>query len=547
MSLAEEFLPEPIPLPAYDNLRHVFDRQDVYRYGRKAHRDSEAAVVESEFAALLGRKFALAVNSGGSAILLALLAAGVRPGDDVLLPAFTFTAVTSAVVLAGARPVFVDCRENYCVDPIDLEKKLLGGARFLLLSYMRGHVADLDRIIALCERQGVKLIEDCAHSLGTKWRGRQTGVFGVASCFSFQDKLINAGEGGFVATDDPATRSSSRFCPSPSRSWKASAERSLPLAAARFKCALCVRGDADCRRIGSWPVGLWGQRMKQSDLPTRGIARIYAWMDGNKVQLTKASYYFIVFAYLFGLPLGALLSQASRQLDLPISFDRLEFLVAAVIAHLGVLTVLIIDIYKSVRPSEPWFASHQEALPEVRRELLQAVSHKQCTITWLGVSLQSAWLALEEVLRRIEDGSAKNVTIVLLQLHPSYLGDVPGDTAGLAAITETQFRYMTMRCRSIDARLRSSQSKIVLYQYSYMPNLHGVLINDEILFNSHVRWCGHNYEELSVPREPYERIDMRTERGRYVVDSYKCWVEKGKICAWRDNRVFVFPEDAIPV
>jgi len=203
MSLAEEFLPEPIPLPAYDNLRHVFDRQDVYRYGRKAHRDSEAAVVESEFAALLGRKFALAVNSGGSAILLALLAAGVRPGDDVLLPAFTFTAVTSAVVLAGARPVFVDCRENYCVDPIDLEKKLLGGARFLLLSYMRGHVADLDRIIALCERQGVKLIEDCAHSLGTKWRGRQTGVFGVASCFSFQDKLINAGEGGFVATDDP--------------------------------------------------------------------------------------------------------------------------------------------------------------------------------------------------------------------------------------------------------------------------------------------------------------------------------------------------------
>ena len=137
------------------------------------------------------------------AIELALIACGVAPGSKVLVPGFTFTAVPSAIVMLHAIPVFVECTEDYRLDIDDLRRKITSETRVLLLSHMRGHISDMDAITELCTVHGVTLIEDAAHALGARWRGRQIGSFGKAGCFSFQsNKVINAGEGGMLTTDD---------------------------------------------------------------------------------------------------------------------------------------------------------------------------------------------------------------------------------------------------------------------------------------------------------------------------------------------------------
>jgi dTDP-4-amino-4,6-dideoxygalactose transaminase len=131
------------------------------------------------------------------------MCAGVRPGDKVLMPAFTFTAVPSSIVNAGGVPVLVECRSDYCIDATDLKKKITKETRVLLLSYMRGHIPDMDQIVKICDDHGIFLIEDCAHSLGARWRGVLTGRLGKTACYSFQSyKVINAGEGGMLVSDD---------------------------------------------------------------------------------------------------------------------------------------------------------------------------------------------------------------------------------------------------------------------------------------------------------------------------------------------------------
>jgi dTDP-4-amino-4,6-dideoxygalactose transaminase len=173
----------------------------MFRYDCTDVDQSPTAQFETEFAAAVGCKYALAVNSCGSSLQLALLSAGAKPGDFVLVPGFTFTAVTSAIVNCGCHPVLVDIADDYCIDIADLQRKFRPEIRFLLMSYMRGRVARLDSVLELCRSRGVIVIEDCAHSLGTSWRGRPTGVFGAASCFSFHDKLLSSGEGGILATN----------------------------------------------------------------------------------------------------------------------------------------------------------------------------------------------------------------------------------------------------------------------------------------------------------------------------------------------------------
>jgi hypothetical protein len=129
----------------------------------------------------------------------------VRPGDPVLVGAFTLAPVLGAVANAGGRPVLVEITPDLVIDMDDLAAKAAAtGARHLLVSHMRGHVADLERLATLCDRLGLALIEDCAHSLGATWAGRPTGSFGLAGAFSFQSaKHVNAGEGGIIATSDP--------------------------------------------------------------------------------------------------------------------------------------------------------------------------------------------------------------------------------------------------------------------------------------------------------------------------------------------------------
>ena len=175
----------------------------LFRYDSPSPEASAAACFEREFAEFLGARYAVAVNSCSSAIFLSLTSCGVQPGDEVLIPAFTFVAVPSAVVHAGARPVLVESTEGLAIDPDDLERKITPRTSALLLSYMRGYVPDLERVMAVCAARGVQVIEDVAHGLGVAWDGVRLGRFGRASAFSFQShKRLDGGEGGMVVTDD---------------------------------------------------------------------------------------------------------------------------------------------------------------------------------------------------------------------------------------------------------------------------------------------------------------------------------------------------------
>ena len=192
---------EPIPEAARAEIDRLLQSGDLFRYTAPA--DAPVALLEREFADLLGAKYALAVSSCSAAIFLSLEALDLTPGARVLIPAFTFAAVPSAVVHARLQPVLVEVGENYRIDMADFEAKIDDGIEAVIISHMRGHTSDMDAIMALCDARGIPVIEDAAHSLGTLWHGRKIGTIGKIGCFSFQSyKMINAGEGGILITDD---------------------------------------------------------------------------------------------------------------------------------------------------------------------------------------------------------------------------------------------------------------------------------------------------------------------------------------------------------
>lgn len=158
---------------------------------------------ESQVRRYLGAKHVLAVNSGTAALHAALLAADIRQGDEVLLPSFTFVATANAVVAAGAKPVFVDVkREDYTIDVSDLRSKITKKSKVIIPVHLYGHPADMDELAELSDKHSIKIIEDACQSLGSTFKKKQTGTFGVMGCFSmYASKVLTAGEGGAVATD----------------------------------------------------------------------------------------------------------------------------------------------------------------------------------------------------------------------------------------------------------------------------------------------------------------------------------------------------------
>jgi dTDP-4-amino-4,6-dideoxygalactose transaminase len=192
---------EPIPEAARAEIDRLLRTGDLFRY--TSPEAAPVALLEAEFAALLGAKYALAVASCSAALFLSMKALGLPRGAKVLIPAFTFAAVPSSVVHAECEPVLVEVGANYRIDMADLAAKLTPDVGAVLISHMRGHTSDMDAIMALCDAAGIPVIEDAAHSLGTTWGGRQIGTIGRVGCFSFQSyKLLNAGEGGILVTDD---------------------------------------------------------------------------------------------------------------------------------------------------------------------------------------------------------------------------------------------------------------------------------------------------------------------------------------------------------
>ncbi|MEO0702826.1 MAG: aminotransferase class I/II-fold pyridoxal phosphate-dependent enzyme [Pseudomonadota bacterium] len=202
MTLAPNtYTAEPIPDAARAEVERLLATGDLFRYTAAA--DAPVSLLEAEFAELMGAKYALAVASCSAALFLSMKALGLKPGAKVLIPAFTFAAVPSAVVHAECVPVLVEVGENYRIDMADFEAKLTGEIDAVLISHMRGHTSDMDAIMRLADAAGVPVIEDAAHSLGTVWDGRKIGTIGRVGCFSFQSyKLVNAGEGGILITDD---------------------------------------------------------------------------------------------------------------------------------------------------------------------------------------------------------------------------------------------------------------------------------------------------------------------------------------------------------
>ena len=203
----EKVMSDPVPIPkeGIERALAVLRSNRPFRYGEDTGTPSEASLLEADIARWSGRRFAVAVNSCGCSLFLALKALGVEPGDPVLCNAFTLAPVPGAIVHAAARPVLVDVTEGLTIDLADLEAKLASsGARVLLLSQMRGHLPDMHAVMRLCDAAGVAVIEDCAHTLGARYDGRLAGTFGAMGCYSAQTfKHVNAGEGGLLVTDDP--------------------------------------------------------------------------------------------------------------------------------------------------------------------------------------------------------------------------------------------------------------------------------------------------------------------------------------------------------
>lgn len=195
---------EAIPESAIAAAVEVMRSGRLHRYNTATGETAETALLEQEFAQWLGVPYCLAVTSGGYALTTALRAFGLQPGEPVLTNGFTLAPVPGAIAAAGGRPVLVEVNDELVIDLDDLAGKITSSrARVLMLSHMRGHIVDMDRLKSVCDAASVAVIEDCAHTMGAAWDGVKSGRHGLAACYSTQTyKHMNSGEGGFLATSD---------------------------------------------------------------------------------------------------------------------------------------------------------------------------------------------------------------------------------------------------------------------------------------------------------------------------------------------------------
>ena len=164
----------------------------------------QVAAFEAEFAAIVGGRECVAVNSGTSALHMALIALGIGAGDEVIVPSFTFAATANAVALAGATPVFVDIEaDSFCINPEAVKAAITSRTKAVMPVHLYGHPAAMDRLTPIAEEHGLGVIEDAAQAHAASLDGTQVGAFGDAGCFSFYPtKNMTTGEGGIITTND---------------------------------------------------------------------------------------------------------------------------------------------------------------------------------------------------------------------------------------------------------------------------------------------------------------------------------------------------------
>jgi dTDP-4-amino-4,6-dideoxygalactose transaminase len=213
---------KPIPQDGIDLAVQAMHAGMMYRYQPKTKEASLTATLEHNFSQYMGVKHTVGTNSCGSAMFISLNIVGIQPGDKVLTNAFTFHAVPSVIEHARGVPVLVESNREWAMDPEDLDKKATEtGAKILLMSYMRGHVPDMDAIMTVVEKHNLILIEDCAHAYATLWNGQLLGTFGQIGCFSTQSsKGLSAGEGGlFITNNDEHAAKAVLYAGSYERLW----------------------------------------------------------------------------------------------------------------------------------------------------------------------------------------------------------------------------------------------------------------------------------------------------------------------------------------
>ncbi|HWQ53536.1 MAG TPA: DegT/DnrJ/EryC1/StrS family aminotransferase [Bryobacteraceae bacterium] len=189
-----------------EQIAQVLETRNPFRYyGHGAEPPAKASTFEKEFAARMKARFALAVATGTGALDAAMAALQIGPGDEVILPAWTFVSCYNTIVLAGALPVFAEVDESFHLDPADVESRITPQTKLIMAVHLRGNPCDMDPIMAIARKRGIKVLEDAAQSMGASYKGRPVGTIGDMGMFSLQiTKPIAAGEGGILATNDPA-------------------------------------------------------------------------------------------------------------------------------------------------------------------------------------------------------------------------------------------------------------------------------------------------------------------------------------------------------
>lgn len=181
----------------------VIDAKWLFRYYGPKEFPSKVRKLEEEYAKYTGKKHCLALNSCTSSLICGLVAIGIEPGDEVIVPAYTFFASVAAVVAARGVPVVAEVDKSLTLDPFDVERKITSRTKAILPVHMRGMPCKMDRLMEIAGKHGLKVVEDVAQANGGSFRGKKLGSFGDVGCFSLQfHKVITSGEGGILVTDE---------------------------------------------------------------------------------------------------------------------------------------------------------------------------------------------------------------------------------------------------------------------------------------------------------------------------------------------------------
>ncbi|MBX3012644.1 MAG: DegT/DnrJ/EryC1/StrS family aminotransferase [Caldilineaceae bacterium] len=182
----------------------VLRTKRLFRYYGPLTSSSKVLELEKTFATFMGTQYSLAVTSGTAALTCALHALGIGPGDEVIVPAYTWIASAAAIITAGAIPIMAEVNEALLLDPVDVAAKITPYTKAIMAVHMRGAPCPMDELLAIARKHDLKIIEDTAQADGGSYKGKRLGSMGDAGCFSLQfNKIITAGEGGMVITNDP--------------------------------------------------------------------------------------------------------------------------------------------------------------------------------------------------------------------------------------------------------------------------------------------------------------------------------------------------------